>query len=330
MNSAQFRADLEATAKPRAVEEPADIYLIRPLGLLLVQIFRHTRMTPTAVSVLGVLAGWISAWFYFESQRRGMAAGLAVLGALALLLHSALDSADGQLARLKRMHTALGRILDGFCDNIVFLAIYVAIVVGYWERSSEHHLAVLVLAALAVASHSVQAALTEYQRSLYLQTVHGQRDLARSEPGRLAESVAPGFRAGVLRTLHRAYYRQQRIFLPSTARLEASLESWQDRHPDRAEELARRYERSHRPLLAWWAWFAPNSHKAGLMVAAFLPVGGGSLGASLGLGWYLVYTVALNLLLPPLLVAQARRDRQLAVELGGLAAMDPAMGAGVA
>ena len=318
MSQARLRADYQTMAKPRAVEEPADIYLIRPLGFLLVGLFRRTPLTPTAVSVLAMVAGWWSAWYYFESQRGGMIPGFAALGAVALLLHSALDSADGQLARLKRMHTSLGRIIDGLCDNLVFLAIYLAIVVGYWYRSPEHHLAVLVLAALAIAAHSVQASLVEYQRSLYLQTVHRSGDLAASKPELLKDSESPGLVVTVIRGLHRAYYRQQRLFLASTGRLEEWLEEWQQRHPQLAGELALRYERSHRSLLPWWAWLAPNSHKAGLVVASFLPVGSGSFWASLGLGWYLVYTVALSLLVPVLVRAQRTRNRRLEVELGAL------------
>ena len=51
-------ADYRRMAKPRAVEEIGDIYLIRPLGFLLVQFLRRTPLTPTMVSVLAVLAGW--------------------------------------------------------------------------------------------------------------------------------------------------------------------------------------------------------------------------------------------------------------------------------
>ena len=132
MSRERAAADYRRMAKPRAVEEVGDIYLIRPLGFLFVQLLRRTPATPTMVSVLAVLAGWWSAWLYFESNRLGMVPALAALGGLALLLHSALDSADGQLARLKSMQTPLGRVVDGFCDNLSFLAIYVAIVLGHW------------------------------------------------------------------------------------------------------------------------------------------------------------------------------------------------------
>jgi hypothetical protein len=252
-----------------------------------------------------------------------MVPALAALGGLALLLHSALDSADGPLARLKNLHSPLGRIVDGFCNNLSFLAIYVAIVFGHGERSPDHRLAVALLALAAGASHSVQSSLVEYQRTLYLHCVHGRGDIVDSEPGRLKRAAAPGAGAAFLQWVHRAYYRQQRFFLASTARLEERIVRWGERNPRLLPELAGRYERSHRPLLPFWALMASNSHKAGIVVAAFVPVGGSSFWGGLGMGWYLVYVLALNAALAALLPAQARVDRALAAELDLLDGREP-------
>jgi phosphatidylglycerophosphate synthase len=323
MSWERIAADYRRMAKPRAVEEVGDIYLIRPLGFLLVQLLRRTPITPTMVSVLAVLAGWWSAWFYFESNRRGTVPALAALGALALLLHSALDSADGQLARLKNMHTPLGRIVDGFCDNLSFLAIYVAIVLGYWGRSPDHRLGIALLALAAAASHSVQSSLVEYQRTLYLHCVHGRGDIVDSEPVRLRRAAAPGPGAVFLQAVHRLYYRQQRFYLASTARLEERIARWRERNPGLLPVLAGSYERSHRPLLPFWALMASNSHKAGIVVAAFAPVAGTSFWGGLGMGWYLVYVLALNAPLAALLPAQRRVDRALAGELDALDGREP-------
>lgn len=311
----QIRRDYRSMAKPRAVEEVGDIYLIRPFGFLLVQLLRHTPLTPTMVSFLAVLAGWLAAWFYFESARRGVVPALAALGALAFLLHSALDSADGQLARLKRMFTPLGRIVDGFCDNLAFGAIYVAIVWAQHERAPAHTLAVALLAAAGIVSHSLQAALVDYQRTLYLFCVHGKLDILESQPHELRERVPRGWFARLLEALHRNYYRQQRFLLPSTVRLERLLIERRERDPLGFAALAPRYERSHRPTLPYWALLASNSHKLGVAVAAFVPVAGTTFWAGLGIGWFLVYDLALNLVLAAMLAAQPRFDDPLAAEL---------------
>jgi phosphatidylglycerophosphate synthase len=323
VNWERIAADYRTMAKPRAVEEVGDIYLIRPLGFLLVQLLRRTPLTPTMVSVLAVFAGWWSAWLYFASNREGMVPALAALGGIALLLHSALDSADGQLARLKNQQTPLGRIVDGFCDNLSFIAIYLAIVLGHWQRTPDHHLAVALLALAAGASHSVQSSLVEYQRTLYLHCVHGRGDIVDAEPERLRRTAAPGPGAVFLHALHSLYYRQQRFYLASTARLEERIARWRRDNPKLLPALAERYERSHRPLLPFWALMASNSHKLGIVVAAFVPVAGPSFWGGLGMGWYLVYVLALNVPLIALLRVQGRVDRALTAELDALDGREP-------
>jgi phosphatidylglycerophosphate synthase len=322
VNWEQLKADYRTMAKPRAIEEVGDIYLIRPLGFLLVQAFRRTPLSPTGVSVLAVLAGWWSAWLFFASGSRGMVPSVAILGALALLLHSALDSADGQLARLKNMHTPLGRIIDGFCDNLSFLAIYVAVIFGYQARSAEHHAALALLGVLAGVSHSVQSSLVEYQRTLYLHEVHGRGEIVDSRPARLKRAAAPSLGSALLQQLHTAYYRQQRFILSSTAWLERVIARWRKQHPSALPALAARYEARHRPLLPYWALLASNSHKVGIIAAALVPVGAGSFWAGLGSGWYFIYVLALNLPLLVLVAVQGRVNRAFAAELATLAADD--------
>lgn len=283
-------------AKPRAIEEVGDIYLIRPLGFLIVQLLRHTPVTPTMVSFASVLAAWWTAWIYYESNLAGGDAALAVLAAFTFLLHSALDSADGQLARVTGRTSPLGRLVDGFCDSLSFLSIYVAIVASYWVRSPDFGLLVVLMGGLAVFTHSLQSSLTEYQRTLYLYCVHGKRDIIDSEPRKM-EQAARGegtLFARVLHTLHIQYYRQQRVFLPSTARLESYVADLLVRRPEKEKDVAAIYERRQRPTMRGWSLLAPNSHKIAIILSAFLPLWGDSFWAGLGMGWYLVYDLGLN------------------------------------
>lgn len=283
-------------AKPRAIEEVGDIYLIRPLGFLITQLLRHTSVTPTMVSFLAVLAGWWTAWLYYQSNRDGGAASLALMAVFTFLLHSALDSADGQLARVTGRSSPLGRIVDGFCDSLSFLSIYVAIVISTWERAPEHGLSVTLLALAATYTHSLQSSLTEYQRTLYLLCVHGKRDIVESNPRIVGEAAGTegGLFPRLLHVLHIQYYRQQRTFLPSTARLEKKVVDFLERHPGKSREAALLYERHQRPTMRGWALLAPNSHKLGIIASSFLPVYEGSFWGSLGMGWYLVYDLGLN------------------------------------
>lgn len=313
-----LRDDYAKMAKPREIEGVGDLYLIRPLGFLIARILRPTPVTPTMVSVLAVMAGWLTAWFFYRSESAGGVPALAGAGALAFLLHSALDSADGQLARLKDQATELGRIVDGFCDTLAFAAIYLAIIVGYWVRGGDYGLLVVILGFLAAWSHSVQSSLVEYQRTLYLYAVHGKEDMAGAARHALAYEVGEEGAGGFLQGLHARYYRRQQRFLPSSARLEAFLFRWIEDHPDRRGELAAAYERCQRPGLAGWTLLASNIHKGGIVAAAFLPVSTGSFLSGLGMSWYLLFDLALNLAMAALIVRQRGIDRKTVAAISSI------------
>lgn len=312
-----FIDDYRKMAKPRAVEEWADIYLIRPLGYLFVQVLRHTPLTPTMVSGLAVLAGWWTAWIYYLSNSRGGDVSLALFAVLTFLLHSALDSADGQLARLTGRTTQFGRIVDGFCDSLAFLSIYIAIVASTWVRSPQYGIIVTVLAFPAVYMHSLQSSLTEYQRTLYLAAVHGRRDIFESKPEE--EGVLSGgggnFMISLLQALHTRYYRQQRALLPSTERLERKVAAILEKNPEKPGEVATIFERHQRPMLRGWALLASNSHKAGIMISAFIPVTTGSFLSALGMGWYLLYDLGLSIVMSFLIYRQIPVDGRTLQEL---------------
>jgi phosphatidylglycerophosphate synthase len=308
------RDDYRRMAKPRAIEEAGDLYLIRPLGFAFVQALRHTPVTPTMVSFLAVAAGWMAAWNYYQSQRVGMVPALAAAGALWILVQSGLDSADGQLARLKELHTPLGRIVDGVCDNLVFIGVYYAFLEGYHARA-EHGFLMFWIALAAGISHSIQSSLVEYQRTLYLAAVHGKGDIFESHPESLERQREQGLASRLLQAFNRNYWNQQRFFLRSTFELESAVARYLERHPGRADDLARRYDRSHRRLLPWWSLVATNSHKFGILVASFVPVSDASFWTGLGGCWMYLYTLALNLVVAALIPIQARADRRLIAEL---------------
>lgn len=316
-----FIEDYRRMAKPRAIEEVGDTYLIRPLGYLFVQLFRHTPVTPTMVSFLSVAAAWWTAWLYYRSNSVGGDAVAAVAAAFLFLLHSALDSADGQLARVTGRTSEMGRLIDGFCDSLSFLGIYVAIVLSCWKRIGDHQLLIAALAAAAVWTHSLQSSLTEFQRTLYIYAVHGKRDIVDSNPLRVEQAAAREgtFFARLLHTLHIQYYRQQRAVLATTARLESFVIDWIGKNPGKEKELARIYERSQRPSLKGWSLLAPNSHKIGIILSAFVPVWTGSFWGLLGMGWYLIYDLSLNLAMLWLVRRQAGTNRRTIEEIGLLA-----------
>jgi phosphatidylglycerophosphate synthase len=304
------RVELSRMTKPAEIEGVLDTVLIRPLGFLVVQMLRRSRTTPNMVSLAAMLAGVGVGASYLLWYRQPLGAWM---GLLFMILHSALDAADGQLARVTGQTSPLGRVIDGLCDNVTFVAIYLSIVVGHALHGGAHPVLVLLLAAVAGFSHSTHCALTEFQRMLFLNYVLGTHDTVAERPERLSPASEPRPLHRLLLALHRNYSVQQRAFLRSSDALERQWSVAVAGAPSVRAWFAGRYRAASEPMLRLWPLVGPNAHKVGLMVIAFLVV---LAPTGPGMVLYLLYdAVILNLVLAALILAQRREDRQLAAEL---------------
>lgn len=113
-------------------------------------------------------------------------------GALSYLLCNILDCADGQIARLKKNGTKVGRIIDGFIDYVVSTAIYIGIGIGLtklishsyipeigsiifnFENQSASIFYIWTITALGGFSSAFQAIYFDYYRNEFLEKVYGK------------------------------------------------------------------------------------------------------------------------------------------------------------
>jgi phosphatidylglycerophosphate synthase len=95
------------------------------------------------------------------------------IGALFFLLFNILDCSDGQLARLKKTGTPVGRIIDGISDYVATIAVYLGIAVGFAWRSPKPYYWLLMLL-LAGLSNIVHGILVDYFRNRFLYYVRGE------------------------------------------------------------------------------------------------------------------------------------------------------------
>jgi phosphatidylglycerophosphate synthase len=313
--------ELTRLDKPREVEGVLDIYLIRPLGYLVVTLVRRTPVTPNMLSAASVVAAAGAGVCYVAGGLAGALGGLAFV-----LLLSALDSADGQLARATGRTTDFGRTLDGLCDNFSFLCLYVGLGLSS-VLNGLPMVAAIGLGIAAGASHSLQSVAADFVRLLYLRVVMGQDGVERERPETLAERRDAARREGkgtlllLVLHLHVENARKQRWLLRATDRLERAYDAALARVPEIRPSFAARYRDTNGGLLKAWAFMATNSHKVGVVAASFVPLvfTTGPL-ATLGMASFFVYVLLLNGPLLLLVVAQARRDRTLLAGLTALAA----------
>jgi phosphatidylglycerophosphate synthase len=94
------------------------------------------------MTVFSTILGLIGSAFFLGSSRTAY-----VPGALLVWLHSVLDGCDGELARVRFQESAFGSDLDFWGDNLVHLALFTCLGLGFWRTGNGFH--TLVLAAVA-------------------------------------------------------------------------------------------------------------------------------------------------------------------------------------
>ena len=100
----------------------------RRVSLALTRRLANTSITPNMMTVISGAVGLLGATFFLSPAPRWQ-----LTGALLFLAHSILDGCDGELARLKFQHSHWGAVLDFWCDNVVHVAVFLCIAVG-WSR----------------------------------------------------------------------------------------------------------------------------------------------------------------------------------------------------
>lgn len=113
--------NVRSTLKCQETEGPFELYVTRTPGYLWACLFKKLGIHPITVTLISVVIGAASGWFFYSHDLKDNLIGIALLiGA------NWLDCADGQLARMTNKRTLIGRILDGFAGDIWFFCIYVS------------------------------------------------------------------------------------------------------------------------------------------------------------------------------------------------------------
>ena len=116
----------------------------RHLSLAASRALLDTGVTPNQMTVFSTCLGLIGATFFLGDTRLHY-----VTGALLVWLHSVLDGCDGELARVRFQESPLGSDLDFWGDNLVHVALFSCLGLGFWLTGNGVH--TLVLAAVADA-----------------------------------------------------------------------------------------------------------------------------------------------------------------------------------
>lgn len=168
-----LRERVLSTMKSTETEGNFELYVTRLPGYVWALLFRALHVHPIAVTLMSIVLGAASAYFFYFPELR-----MTLVGILILVWANWFDCADGQLARLTGQKTLIGRILDGFAGDVWFFCIYLALCLrltatpapwgGLWGPW------IWLLAAWAgLHCHVLQCNIADYYRNIHLRFLLG-------------------------------------------------------------------------------------------------------------------------------------------------------------
>ncbi|MBA3817948.1 MAG: CDP-alcohol phosphatidyltransferase family protein [Deltaproteobacteria bacterium] len=133
----------------RASKKQRDInrfteYVARPPAAVVVYFLAKTPITPNQVTFLSAIVAAAAGLMF------ALMPGYAWLVAAALVYEFSfvLDCADGQLARLRKIASPLGHLLDFLMDELKAMFIFACVAVRLWQETTDERLLVVGLAGL--------------------------------------------------------------------------------------------------------------------------------------------------------------------------------------
>jgi CDP-diacylglycerol--serine O-phosphatidyltransferase len=241
------------------IEDKTNVFLIHPLSNRLVPHLADWHVSPNTVSFCGMGCGILAglAYHHYENPL------CCVLGFVLMIGWHVMDGADGQLARLTRRQSNIGKVLDGICDYVTFTSVYVGLALtlsrlyGPW---------VWWVVAASGASHAIQSASYELQRQDYDHWGCGRSSAA---PARAAAAtkgdISPiSYAAGML---ERAYSALQLLSTGVGKQLRQEMDAAVGNKAIRSEMMAL-YREIFAPRVRQWSVMSANYRTLGLFFFA--------------------------------------------------------------
>ena len=161
--------NVRATLKSQDTEGPFELYMTRTPGYLWACLFKWLGVHPVAVTLMSIVIGAASGWFFYSESL-----GMNLIGMGLLVWANWYDCADGQLARMTGKRTLIGRILDGFCGDVWFFFIYLFLCLRMQGENIpftnvQWGIGIWLLGAWAgLRCHGRQCAIGDYYRNIHL------------------------------------------------------------------------------------------------------------------------------------------------------------------
>ena len=222
-----YRNDIKNARKCENINDPIDTYVVDYIAMVFSKMFIKLHIIPNVVTVLSAIVG-IAGGIMLCFDR----AALNIAGVLTIILSAVFDACDGQVARLTKRYSNLGRTLDGFADFLVYLTIYIALCVRLYYvnipfTQKTWGLWIVPVAAVSLLFYGGQARTADYFKNvhMFMKTRGGKSELSRTSAidKQLADTKKFSFEHFRLST-YRLYTDMQESKTPKTQKLLEKIE----------------------------------------------------------------------------------------------------------
>jgi CDP-diacylglycerol--glycerol-3-phosphate 3-phosphatidyltransferase len=139
----------------------------------------ESRLTPNAISMTGLVLNLAAAVLILE--------GLFVVGALAFIIGSIMDTLDGRYSRMSGKGTPFGAFLDSTLDRVADAALFGGMAVFFAWQAEDRLYLVISLVCLTMGS------ITSYARAKGEQLGYDAKTGLAERPDRLVGLLVPAF-----------------------------------------------------------------------------------------------------------------------------------------
>jgi hypothetical protein len=262
--TSEFKRSLKTTDS----EEILDLFIFRPLSFIFVKLIYNTNITPNHISVVALIFGILSGILYgFGTQE------FLILGSASFFICNTLDCMDGQLARLKKNGTKIGRVIDGFIDYVTSISVFLGLGIAMTHITGNASYSWLLTIGAGI-SKALQNMFFDHYRNSYLENVYNkvsgldeeikeysdEKEKLKNEKGRYLEKF-----------LISAYLYYSNLQKNSTSYVELTVSPQE-------------YKDKNKLLLRLWSWIGSTTHMVALIIFSLFN----------RIDLYLIYTVTLG------------------------------------
>ena len=258
MTFQELKQQYRDSLKSMDTEEHIDLAFYRPLGFAWAVLFAKLGISPNVVTIASIFLGVAGGVLLYFGDAPHL--WLNYLGIFLIVWANTYDSADGQLARITKQYSRLGRILDGLSGDFWFIAIYFALVfreLHFGDKMlgdyfATHQWIIWALAIAAGVCHAKQAAMADYYRQFHLYFLKGKEGSELDSVDQLTEEYNKvPWKGNLWKKLTMFFYRNytanQEVMTPSMQRLRKALkERYGDDVPQGFRDMFRRVPKARK------------------------------------------------------------------------------------